>query len=46
VIPGIALGARHLGMFGRFLIAEVAVVVFACWILSKVINRKTWDPLE
>ena len=46
VIPTIAVMAKNYGMFGRFLIAEAAVVVFACWMLSKMINRKTWDSLE
>ena len=46
VIPGIALLARNYGMFGRFLIAEACVVVIACWLLSKVIAGKKWDPLE
>lgn len=46
VVPGIALVAKHHGVFGLFLIAEVGVVVLACWLLSKVIAAKKWDPLE
>ena len=46
VIPGIALWARNYGMFGRFLIAEGCVVIIACWLLSKIIAGKKWDPLE
>ena len=46
VIPGIALWARNYGMFGRFLIAEACMVVVACWLLSKIIASKKWDPLE
>lgn len=46
VIPIIALVAKNYGMFGRFLIAEALVVVCACWVLSKAIAHKKWDPLE
>jgi hypothetical protein len=46
VIPIIALVAKNYGMFGRFLIAEALVVVCACWLLSKAIAGKKWDPLE
>jgi ABC-2 type transport system permease protein len=45
-IPSLAVIARTQGMLGAFLIVETVVAIVVCWLLSKVIAAKKWDPLE
>lgn len=46
VIPGVALGAYYLQILPHFLLAETALVIGACWLLGRSIDKKEWDPLE
>lgn len=45
-VPGLAIGAKHLGGFWIFLIVEALLSAALCLAMASAISRKAWDPLE
>ncbi len=46
LVPGLGIGAKHLGVYGIFLAVEAIFAAAACYALVAAILRKPWDPLE